>query len=150
LIFFNPRKGRSIVKAPSKNIAASLRGQRNGGRQPETITITEQRRGPSMIVPGEGKVEAPPGPRDGAAPRTTLTLCGALEANPVAKGPKSTVIGGNAVTVKAVNSTFREMFTPNWDERPAMAQERQHVEPRRRMGKKMTPRGRGTLRPARR
>lgn len=50
------------MKAPSKNVSASLRGQSPAGRSPEAVSVTEQRSGgPTMIVPGDGKVEAPPG-----------------------------------------------------------------------------------------
>jgi hypothetical protein len=50
------------MKAPSKNISASLRGQKEAGRSP----IAPQKgslksaNAVSMIVPGEGSVEAPP------------------------------------------------------------------------------------------
>lgn len=55
------------MKSPSKNISASLRGQSVQARAPVTPSVSEQRTGgPTMTVPGEGKVERPPGePRHG-------------------------------------------------------------------------------------
>lgn len=49
------------MKSPSKNVSRSLRGQRAPGRAQEPISTSSQTRGGSMIVPGEGKVEVPPG-----------------------------------------------------------------------------------------
>lgn len=49
------------MKAPSKNVSASLRGQRIAGRGQESISVTKQSGRPSMTVPGEGGVERPPG-----------------------------------------------------------------------------------------
>ncbi len=50
------------MAAPSKNISASLRGQRSPGRGEEQITVASLHPGPSMTVPGEGGIEMPPGP----------------------------------------------------------------------------------------
>ncbi len=49
------------MKAPSRNISASLRGQRSQGRGEEQISVGAMGGMPSMVVPGEGKVETPPG-----------------------------------------------------------------------------------------
>jgi hypothetical protein len=52
------------MKAPNKDVAGSLRGQRPGepARGEETIMTQDLRGGgPTMIVPGEGSVAKPPG-----------------------------------------------------------------------------------------
>jgi len=50
------------MKAPSKNISKSLRGQSSKGRGAEEISVQQQRGGgPTMTVPGDGKVETAPG-----------------------------------------------------------------------------------------
>lgn len=50
------------MKAPSKNISASLRAQNSKAGGPDTPSVTQQRGGgPTMTVPGEGKVEQAPG-----------------------------------------------------------------------------------------
>ena len=50
------------MKVPSKNISASLRGQEQNAGKPETPMVSALRSGgPTMTVPGEGKVQAPPG-----------------------------------------------------------------------------------------
>lgn len=52
------------MKPPSKNISESLRGQSPTARGAEQVSVTTQHGGgPSMVTPGEGKVEAPPGQR---------------------------------------------------------------------------------------
>jgi hypothetical protein len=52
------------MKAPSRNITASLKSQRIPARGPLQVEVSEQvRGGPSMTVPGEGGVEAEPAPR---------------------------------------------------------------------------------------
>lgn len=49
------------MKAPSKNISASLKGQRAGGRGPEPVNVSGTKSGVSMTVPGDGSVAEPPG-----------------------------------------------------------------------------------------
>ena len=50
------------MKAPSKNISKSLKGQTSKGRGAEEMSVQEQRAGgPTMTVPGDGKVETAPG-----------------------------------------------------------------------------------------
>jgi hypothetical protein len=50
------------MKAPSKNISSSLAGQTSQANQPEEVSVSELRSGgPTMTVPGDGKVQAPPG-----------------------------------------------------------------------------------------
>lgn len=49
------------MKAPSKNISASLRGQNPVARAPETVEVSAQKAGVSMTTPGDGSVEAAPG-----------------------------------------------------------------------------------------
>jgi hypothetical protein len=51
---------------PNKNFAGSLRTQRHGGgREQPPPTVQQLRRGgPTMTVPGEGKVAGPPGRQD--------------------------------------------------------------------------------------
>lgn len=51
------------MKAPAKNISASLKGQRSGGRGGEAPTVGRQKRmsARDMTVPGEGGVSNPPG-----------------------------------------------------------------------------------------
>lgn len=49
------------MKAVSKNVSASLRGQKPGGRGPETVEVSGTKSGVSMTVPGEGSVQEPPG-----------------------------------------------------------------------------------------
>ena len=51
----------SLPKAPSKNVSASLRGQRVPGRAPLQVSTSEMKRGVTMTVPGEGGVEEPAG-----------------------------------------------------------------------------------------
>ncbi len=52
------------MKKPSKNISASLRGQKVSGRGGEDVQVSGMRDAkPSMTIPGEGGVEAPPGGR---------------------------------------------------------------------------------------
>ena len=50
------------MKAPSQNISKSLKGQASKGRGNEEISVQQQRAGgPTMTVPGDGKVETAPG-----------------------------------------------------------------------------------------
>jgi len=49
------------MKAPSKNISRSLAGQRSMGRGEEQITVSGMGGSPSMVVPGDGKVDPAPG-----------------------------------------------------------------------------------------
>jgi hypothetical protein len=49
------------MKAPSKNIMASLRGQSPGGREAGTISVSKQTRASMSPIPGEAGVESPPG-----------------------------------------------------------------------------------------
>lgn len=50
------------MKAPSKNITESLKGQGNTARSGESIDVQQQRTGgPTMTVPGDGKVDSAPG-----------------------------------------------------------------------------------------
>lgn len=50
------------MKTPSKNISQSLAGQGAKGRGEEDITVSGlATSGPSMIVPGDGKVDPAPG-----------------------------------------------------------------------------------------
>jgi hypothetical protein len=62
---------------------------------------------------------------------------------------KAVVIGGFTQTTATQFSRPNERFVPGWDRQPAMGQEMAHIAPRRRMGRKLTPTGPGTLRPAR-
>lgn len=49
------------MKAPSKNFAGSLAGQSQGAGKPEMPEVQSLRQGgPTMTVPGEGKVAEPP------------------------------------------------------------------------------------------
>lgn len=49
------------MKAPSKNFAGSLASQSQGAGKAEDPSVTMQRSGgPTMTVPGEGKVAYPP------------------------------------------------------------------------------------------
>jgi hypothetical protein len=50
------------MKAVSKNISASLRGQSSGGRAAPAIKTGKPGGKLSMTVPGEGGIEAAPGP----------------------------------------------------------------------------------------
>jgi hypothetical protein len=54
------------VKSPSKNITASLKGQRTVARAPENPEVTGLSKGQSMTVPGDGSVDSPPGMVRGA------------------------------------------------------------------------------------
>jgi len=50
------------MKAPSKNVSASLRSQGKRGRGMEEQSVTGMRSGgPTMTVPGEGGTSTPPG-----------------------------------------------------------------------------------------
>lgn len=49
------------MKAPSKNVTASLKGQSPGGRGGEKVVVSGLSKGVSMTVPGEGGVETAPG-----------------------------------------------------------------------------------------
>lgn len=49
------------MKAPSKDISASLRGQKPGGRSSESVEVSGVQAGESMTVPGTGSVSKPPG-----------------------------------------------------------------------------------------
>lgn len=49
------------MKPVSKNISASLRGQREAGRSAISPTVSGTTKGVSMTVPGEGGSECPPG-----------------------------------------------------------------------------------------
>jgi len=50
------------MKPPSKNITASLKGQRPPGRGSEPVSTGKLTRyGPSMTVPGDGTVSKAPG-----------------------------------------------------------------------------------------
>jgi hypothetical protein len=52
------------MKTPSKNVSASLRGQKVAGRGAEKVTVSAMSDSkPSMTVPGEGGVEMPVGTR---------------------------------------------------------------------------------------
>lgn len=52
------------MKAPSKNVSASLRGQKPGSKGPEPVVVSAMSgKLASMTVPGEGSVETPPGMR---------------------------------------------------------------------------------------
>lgn len=55
------------MKAPSRNITESLKGQTSKGRGAEEISVQQQRSGgPTMQTPGDGKVDSAPGtPREG-------------------------------------------------------------------------------------
>lgn len=57
------------MKAPSKNIGASLRGQRVGGRAGEAVQVSGMKRASaaSMTIPGEGGICNPPGSVDSAS-----------------------------------------------------------------------------------
>lgn len=50
------------MKAPSRNISASLRSQSPGGRGPAPVEIGRLKAcRPSMTAPGEGRTSKPPG-----------------------------------------------------------------------------------------
>lgn len=49
------------MKAVSKNITASLKGQTTGGRSAEPVSVTGLQKGVSMTVPGTGDVQTAPG-----------------------------------------------------------------------------------------
>lgn len=49
------------MKAPSKNITQSLKGQSPGGRGGEKVQVSGLSKGVSMTVPGEGTVQTAPG-----------------------------------------------------------------------------------------
>lgn len=51
------------MKAASKNISTSLKGQKIVARAPEMASIDGNGKGgrPGMVVPGEGSVSVPPG-----------------------------------------------------------------------------------------
>lgn len=54
------------MKAPSKNISASLRGQSTTARGSEKVSVGRQKGyGPSMTLPGEGRTEKAPGSQVG-------------------------------------------------------------------------------------
>ncbi len=62
------------MRKPVPDLAADLRRQRLPGRSPETAVAEPLRPGgPSMTVPGTGRVEAPPG---AVAPRSAARYCG--------------------------------------------------------------------------
>ena len=64
------------MKSPSKNIAASIKGQSPGGRGPERVeTSRPGRYAPSMTVPGEVRTTVPQGngtARDGRQDRSAV------------------------------------------------------------------------------
>jgi hypothetical protein len=65
------------VKTPSRNIAQSLRRQRVGGRGVEQVEVDEvvgRVKQPSIVAPGGGKVEAPPGGVDSTSSRSAATF----------------------------------------------------------------------------
>lgn len=51
------------MKAPSKNISASLRGQSGKGRGAEPVKVSGMKNSaqPSMTAPGQGGIERAPG-----------------------------------------------------------------------------------------
>lgn len=52
------------MKAPSKNVSASLRGQRLPGQEGMPISVSQLKSGKSSgVLPGERGVERPPGMR---------------------------------------------------------------------------------------
>lgn len=53
------------------------------------------------------------------------------------------------MTVRTQYATFSEAFVPGWDDKTGAEQKMDRVAERIRLGHKMTPIGRGTLRPAR-
>jgi len=62
------------MKPPSKNVSASLRGQTTGGRAGEAPQVSGMKPGPTMTVPGDGKVEMAPGtPKE--ASRSAANFC---------------------------------------------------------------------------
>lgn len=69
------------MKSPSKNISASLRGQRPPGRGAETPAVGRQKSyGPSMTIPGEGGTEMSQGTAtagDGRQERSAAKYAGA-------------------------------------------------------------------------
>jgi hypothetical protein len=50
-----------MVKPVSKDMSASLRGQKSGGRGAESVNVSGVTKGESMTVPGTGSVAKPPG-----------------------------------------------------------------------------------------
>lgn len=58
------------MKPASKNMSASIRGQRVPGREETPISVEGLKQGPgSRIIPGESGVERPPGTRERSAAR---------------------------------------------------------------------------------
>ena len=49
------------MKSPSKNVSASLKGQKTVARAAEAVNVTGMTKGQSMTVPGTGSVETAPG-----------------------------------------------------------------------------------------
>ena len=70
------------MKAPSKNITASLKGQRPPGRGSEPVSTGKLTRyGPSMTVPGDGMTDKAPGTgtrSDGRQERSASVYADAL------------------------------------------------------------------------
>ena len=69
------------MRAPSKNISNSLRGQSPPGRGAEMVSQSRPKSyGPSMTIPGEGGVEMAPGTgmrNDGRQERSASKFAGA-------------------------------------------------------------------------
>lgn len=54
------------MKAPSKNITASIKGQNPAARGDEPVEVSGVTGGVSMTIPGDGSVDSAPGtPREG-------------------------------------------------------------------------------------
>jgi hypothetical protein len=49
------------MKAPSRNISTSLKGQKITARAPEGVEVSGMGGRETMTVPGEGSVSTPPG-----------------------------------------------------------------------------------------
>ena len=67
----------------------------------------------------------------------------------MARGPRAKQIAPIKRTTAVQYSTPAEMFVPGWDDLPGAAQKMARNDERAKMGQKMTPIGRGTLRPSR-
>jgi hypothetical protein len=77
------------LKAPSKNVAGSLRKQRAPGRTAEPITVTTVSKKPTLTVPGEGGVASPPGALLVGDERQSRSAANFADAMAPFGGPKS-------------------------------------------------------------
>jgi len=61
---------------------------------------------------------------------------------------RAKLIGTGVQTVAVQYSNFEDSFVPDWDRGTAMGQAADHMEPRVKMGNKLTPKLGGVMRPA--